>query len=141
MDFYVCQLTAFFEPQRDRTDSVEGTGVQPAAVPSVTTVCYLVVVAGRPLFVEPKLKGRFHKWNSNHGLVYPSRLHASSGAERAESEPDAQCTECTVDDVPQCFSHWSYEASRSTRMVCDLQGFYTGGRFVLVDPVRVMTRK
>ena len=64
--------------------------------------------------------------NSNFGVVYKSSF--------ALCAPCAP-TEPTVDDVPQAFTHWTYEASRRKRMVCDLQGFFTGGRFVLVDPV------
>ena len=64
--------------------------------------------------------------------MYPSQLNSNHGycheADDADDTP-------TVDDVAQAFSHWTYEASRGTRMVCDLQGFFTGGRFVLVDPV------
>jgi len=113
--------------------------------------CYLVVVDARPLFVEPKIHGRFHKWNSNAGLVHKTSLadeqhhHRLQHAHATDETSSESCVPATsddvngevptVDDVPQCFTHWTYAASRHTRMVCDLQGFFTGGRFVLVDPV------
>jgi hypothetical protein len=105
-----------------------GIGLPPIEV----NRCFLVVVDGRPLFVEPKIKGAFHKWNSNQGHVFPSNLAAQLSICDVGGHGDEAAS---IDDVSQAFSHWSYAASKGTRLVCDLQGFFTGGRFVLVDPV------
>jgi hypothetical protein len=107
--------------------------------------------ADRPAFAFTTARS-FHKWNSNAGLVHKTSLadkqhhHRLQHAHATDETSSESCVPATsddgngevptVDDVPQCFTHWTYAASRHTRMVCDLQGFFTGGRFVLVDPVR-----
>ena len=41
-----------------------------------------------------------------------------------------------VEDVPQCFSHFSYEVTDGKKLVCDLQGVWNDNDgFVFTDPV------
>lgn len=105
--------------------------------------CYLIESDDdRPLFVEPMIEEHFYKWNSNHGTVFKQRIGEAGSA--FDSEPplpghkaadgSTAAMSPTVDDVPQAFTHWTFTASQQTRMVCDIQGFYALGRFVLVDP-------
>jgi len=56
----------------DFNEAVEqlGLGLPPVEV----NRCYLVVVDSRPLFVEPKIDGRFLKFNNNAGCVCPQPL-------------------------------------------------------------------
>ena len=88
--------------------------------------CFLAIAHGRPLFLEPRLQGRFQKWNSNCGAV-----HYIEGEEEAV---DSDGVAAAV-HVPQAFTHWTHHASGGRRMVCDLQGVFTGEVYQLVDPV------
>ena len=97
--------------------------------------------------VEMELEGHFYKWNNNAGEVTSRdklprvdfRDVASSVAIGAIAEEDdeagwdsddtadarpsaaAQVDESEIHEVPQCFSHFSYKASRGKELVCDLR--------------------
>ena len=53
--------------------------------------------------------------------------------------------QATVDDVPQCFSHFTYTQSGGLNLVCDLQGVWNAyDGYMLTDPVihhRSLTRE
>ena len=98
------------------------------------------------LLVEPELDGRFTKWNNNAGAVLQSTsprivgsasAHALGGIyEEDEDEDEDEEVPITIDDVPQAFSHFSFEASGGKQLVCDLQGVWNEeDGFVLTDPV------
>ena len=87
------------------------------------------------VLVEPELEGRYTKWNNNAGAV---RTAAGSAAARARGRELAALTEedgeeeeeergidagdeASTSDVPQCFSHFTHEASLGEKLVCDLQ--------------------
>jgi len=38
------------------------------------------------------------------------------------------------DDIPQAFSHWTYQYSQRTELICDLQGVFNQVKFQLTDP-------
>ena len=72
----------------------------------------------------------------------PSLLSIIEEDEEGEDEDGDEDASSTVDvnaslnELPQCFSHFSYEFSGQRSLVCDLQGVWnaTDG-FVLTDPV------
>ena len=107
------------------------------------------------VLVEPELDGRFTKWNNNAGGVigtvnaavndlgsggFTSNLGIGGALIEEEEEDDdnddAPCRPIQVDDVPQAFSHFTYEHSRGKQLVCDIQGVWNeDDGFVLTDPV------
>jgi hypothetical protein len=96
------------------------------------------------VLVEPELDGKFTKWNNNAGAVRtggpasPSRSMPDHelGGIFEDDEEDEDGDAIDVNDVPQAFSHFSYEMSRGKQLVCDLQGVWNSSDgFVLTDPV------
>ena len=101
------------------------------------------------VLVEPELEGKFTKWNNNAGLVRgptADEMAASTSGERLgvgsmavleeDEEDDEDYAPIQVSDVPQAFSHFSYEHSRGKMLVCDIQGVWNAeDGFVLTDPV------
>jgi hypothetical protein len=81
--------------------------------------------------VEKYLRGKFTKFNSNNGFVLNNR--DSDGA-----SIDLVIGEVLLTDFVQAFSHWVYESTQQTLIVCDLQGILDmeGRRpiFRLTDP-------
>jgi len=93
------------------------------------------------VLVEPELDGKFTKWNNNAGAVR-AVPPSSSGKGNAlggiveEDEDEDEDGAIDINDVPQAFSHFSYEYSRGKQLVCDLQGVWNADDgFVLTDPV------
>ena len=106
---------------------------------------YLLVDENYPkeeawVLAEPELEGKFTKWNNNAGAVLqvraPPLVTRSGGALGIVEEEDEEEEEIDVYDVPQAFSHFTYEASGGTKLVCDLQGTWNeDDGFQLTDPV------
>ena len=76
----------------------------------------------------------------------PKRISTTSllgaiGEDEEEDEHDEHgdgfdVEEATVDDVPQCFSHFTYTQSDGLNLVCDLQGVWNAyDGYMLTDPV------
>jgi len=94
------------------------------------------------VLVEPELDGKFTKWNNNAGAVLrtgPALVsrgdHALGGIVEEDDDADEDGA-IDVNDVPQAFSHFSYEYSRGKQLVCDLQGVWNADDgFLLTDPV------
>ncbi|KAL7548108.1 hypothetical protein ACHAWF_011406 [Thalassiosira exigua] len=105
---------------------------------------------------EAELDGKFTKWNNNAGAVRgslstksPSTQMNSKGISQShgfgmtlieESEEEDEDGEAMapieVEDVPQAFSHFTYEHTHGKHLVCDLQGVWNpDDGFVLTDPV------
>lgn len=98
---------------------------------------------------------RFKKWNDNKGGVFnvnktmaPNGPLATIGEDDEDDEDDeqegaaplsksrltaAQMTRIIDEDVPQAFSHWTYDYTKSHSLVCDVQGVLDKS-FQLTDP-------
>ena len=104
------------------------------------------------LLVEPELDGKFTKWNNNAGGVSasPSKVAkpkvpnpfstryggALGGIIEEDEDEDVFATGISIEDVPQAFSHFTFEASNHKKLVCDIQGVWNkDDGFVLTDPV------
>ncbi len=103
------------------------------------------------VLVEPNLDGTFTKWNNNAGHVRAKKSEATldrgvcggghggyeseySGEE--EEDEDEYFGSYDVEDVPQVFSHYTYEASERKKLVCDIQGVWNKvDGYILTDPV------
>lgn len=86
---------------------------------------------------------RYQKFNDNCGGV----INESKQEINLELEALPECDESDEEDsilpqnkdqiidedVPQAFSHWTYQYTRREKLVCDLQGVLTS-RFELTDP-------
>jgi len=84
--------------------------------------------------VEQELDGKFTKWNNNAGAIRTSMPGLDALLEQDEDEDEDEPID--VNEVPQAFSHFSYEASRRKQLVCDLQGVWNlADGFLLTDPV------
>lgn len=62
---------------------------------------------------EPFMEGRFEKFNNNQGVV---------------------ASKSSYSQQLQTFSHYTWEKSGKSLLVCDLQGVGGGGRIMLTDP-------
>eukprot|EP00966_Prymnesium_polylepis_P177151 4103151-Prymnesium_polylepis.1 len=93
------------------------------------------------VLVEPELEGCFTKWNNNAGSVLRSQNPVSTGAiveedEGGWSSDEEESTTIHAREVPQSFSHFTYEASQGKQLVCDIQGVWNSeDGYVLTDPV------
>jgi hypothetical protein len=102
---------------------------------------------------ESLLDGNFSKWNNNSGTVRdvipeterqePASLGIGVIAEEDEEEEDAEDDDAEglssiplLNQVPQCFSHFTYSHCKKKKLVCDVQGVWNKvDGFMLTDPV------
>ncbi|KAJ1401931.1 kinase-like domain-containing protein, partial [Ochromonadaceae sp. CCMP2298] len=93
---------------------------------------------------------RYKKWNDNRGGVFhlnmrlePEAVDDGDDAEDEEEDPAPGAVSAAAlsefasriidEDVPQAFSHWTYNYSHRESLVCDIQGVL-GNSFQLTDP-------
>ncbi|PNW88703.1 hypothetical protein CHLRE_01g040950v5 [Chlamydomonas reinhardtii] len=97
------------------------------------------------VLVEEELEGKFTKWNNNAGGVAAGRTGAAGAHSRnnnqlgaivedeEDEEEDEKGREATnnaaggggaarTEDVPQAFSHFTWDCTAGRKLVCDLQG-------------------
>ena len=105
------------------------------------------------ILAEPLLEGPYTKFNNNYGKVRKpvSRTpatpkHDSSLDLIPEGDDDDYDEECDDDeeeegihvyaeDVPQCFSHFTWSISDGAKLVCDIQGTWNAeDGYLLTDP-------
>ena len=75
--------------------------------------------------------------NSNRNLGIGSlAVFEESDEENEDSDEDRHKLRVELDDIPQAFSHFSYEYTNGRQLVCDIQGVWNGDDgFLLTDPV------
>eukprot|EP00929_Paragymnodinium_shiwhaense_P113423 TRINITY_DN81718_c0_g1_i1.p1 TRINITY_DN81718_c0_g1~~TRINITY_DN81718_c0_g1_i1.p1 ORF type:complete len:627 (+),score=89.74 TRINITY_DN81718_c0_g1_i1:53-1933(+) len=83
----------------------------------------------RYLAVEPELTGKYTKFNGNEGSVI-------SGELASELEESLPLDLVGLSDVPQAFSHWTWEFTDKQEVVVDIQGVFdrASGKFMYTDP-------
>jgi hypothetical protein len=102
------------------------------------------------ILAEKELEGAYTKWNNNGGTVRDvlplkakqrqqslddeiARILGDSGGDDDGKEDDDVAL---LNQVPQCFSHFTYIHSDRKKLVCDLQGVWNKfDGFTLTDPV------
>ena len=102
------------------------------------------------ILVEPKLDGKFTKWNNNAGHVRKVNKKETknedvsdySGEDEEDEEDDAfgdgagALSSFETEDIPQAFSHYTFVKSNKTKLICDIQGVWNKvDGFILTDPV------
>lgn len=94
---------------------------------------------------------RYKKWNDNKGgidtllLVKPLTIIPECNEESSDDDDELEAdlivsaddgnikNRIIDDDVPQAFSHWTYQYTHGDNLVCDLQGVMSD-EFELTDP-------
>jgi hypothetical protein len=92
---------------------------------------------------------RFKKWNDNKGGIDGVAMASKGNKARADLEEDdeekklgvdktvlhnADISRIIDDDIPQAFSHFSYQYTHQEYVICDLQGELGEKWFYLTDP-------
>ena len=117
----ICQTRAA-ELARSFNRKVRNCGVKGAEMWSIEflrTDVYRLVDSDAPggfryLAVEPRLEGNYEKYNSNNGFVLKG-----TGAKF---------------EIPQAFSHFTFEETSGKEMVVDIQGSSTKSSYRYTDP-------
>eukprot|EP00929_Paragymnodinium_shiwhaense_P088872 TRINITY_DN49187_c0_g1_i1.p1 TRINITY_DN49187_c0_g1~~TRINITY_DN49187_c0_g1_i1.p1 ORF type:complete len:759 (+),score=107.99 TRINITY_DN49187_c0_g1_i1:52-2277(+) len=95
------------------------------------------------VLAEAELEGLWRKWNNNAGGVINdsgAALGAIAEGDEEDSEEDtervADRSKSAIEEIPQCFSHFSHVHTGGRELVCDLQGVWNEvDGFTLTDPV------
>ena len=104
------QYVAAAYAQEFNVDKNKPEGVLPIDfIPADVVECR----GGTYYIYEPFLEGRFEKFNNNRGVVSSKTSYSQQ---------------------LQTFSHYTWEKSGKSLLVCDLQGVSGGGKIMLTDP-------
>jgi hypothetical protein len=102
------------------------------------------------ILAESQLDGVFTKWNNNGGSVRDVMPTPTQGAsagigaimeenedeDEDKDEDDQEDPILLLNQVPQCFSHFTHSHTRGKKLVCDVQGVWNKvDGFTLTDPV------
>ncbi|KAJ1443761.1 kinase-like domain-containing protein [Ochromonadaceae sp. CCMP2298] len=140
--FEALRLAGKFNARLEELSHSDGISVPPIEFLTVSFYeWYAADGSVSTLLSEKRLDStRYKKWNDNRGRVISlnkRKVPEEVGDEEEEEGTFAQEADPapgSTADVPQAFSHWTYNYTQGESLVCDVQGVLGNSSFQLTDP-------